>query len=105
VTAFVPLTFAPGGAFQFVFSYEDVEIAGQPMRVTVAHVGWSTSTAQPTLPADGRSLLAAARHVTLRRVSGFIVWIARFALVERGTTALLQSAYLDRFPAPGRALG
>ena len=32
-TAFVPLMFAPGEAFQFDFSHEDVEVAGQPMRV------------------------------------------------------------------------
>jgi hypothetical protein len=31
--AFVPLMFQPGEAFQFDFSHEDVEIAGQPMRV------------------------------------------------------------------------
>ena len=36
-TAFVPLMFAPGEAFQFDFSHEDVEIGGQPMRVKVAH--------------------------------------------------------------------
>ncbi|WP_312083562.1 IS21-like element helper ATPase IstB [Brevundimonas sp.] len=35
-TAFVPLMFAPGEAFQFDFSHEDVEVAGQPMRVTAA---------------------------------------------------------------------
>jgi uncharacterized protein (DUF427 family) len=29
--------FQPGEAFQFDFSHEDVEIAGQPMRVKVAH--------------------------------------------------------------------
>ena len=37
-TAFVPLMFQPGEAFQFDFSHEDVEIAGQPMRVKVAHM-------------------------------------------------------------------
>ncbi len=31
--AFVPLMFQPGEAFQFDFSHEAVEIAGQPMRV------------------------------------------------------------------------
>ena len=35
-TAFVPLMFAPGEAFQFDFSHEDVEVAGQPIRVTAA---------------------------------------------------------------------
>jgi hypothetical protein len=37
-TAFVPLTFAPGEAFQCDFSHEDGEVAGQLMRVKVAHV-------------------------------------------------------------------
>lgn len=37
-TAFVPLAFAPGEAFQFDWSHEDVEIAGQPLRVKAAHV-------------------------------------------------------------------
>lgn len=36
--AFVPLMFAPGEAFQFEFSHQDVEIGGKPMRVKVAHV-------------------------------------------------------------------
>ena len=36
--AFVPLVFAPGDAFQFDWSHEDVEIAGLPMRVKVGHV-------------------------------------------------------------------
>jgi transposase len=43
--AFVPLMFAPGEAFQFDFSHEDVEIAGQPMRVKVAHVRLCASRA------------------------------------------------------------
>jgi len=44
-TAFVPLMFQPGEAFQFDFSHEDVEIAGQPMRVKVAHVRLCASRA------------------------------------------------------------
>jgi transposase len=43
--AFVPLTFQPGEAFQFDFSHEDVEIAGQPMRVKVAHIRLCASRA------------------------------------------------------------
>jgi transposase len=43
--AFVPLMFQPGEAFQFDFSHEDVEIAGQPMRVKVAHVRLCASRA------------------------------------------------------------
>jgi len=44
-TAFVPLMFAPGEAFQFDFSHEDVEVAGQPMRVKAAHVRLCASRA------------------------------------------------------------
>ncbi len=36
--AFVPLVFRPGEAFQFDWSHEDVEIAGTPLRLKVAHV-------------------------------------------------------------------
>ena len=36
--AFVPLSFAPGEAYQFDWSHEDVEIAGKPMRVKAAHL-------------------------------------------------------------------
>jgi transposase len=43
--AFVPLLFQPGEAFQFDFSHEDVEIAGQPMRVKAAHVRLCASRA------------------------------------------------------------
>lgn len=43
--AFVPLLFAPGEAFQFDWSHEDVEIAGQPMRVKAAHVRLCASRA------------------------------------------------------------
>jgi transposase len=36
--AFIPLLFQPGEAYQFDWSHEDVEIAGKPMRVKVAHL-------------------------------------------------------------------
>ena len=36
--AFIPLMFRPGEAYQFDWSHEDVEIAGKPMRVKVAHM-------------------------------------------------------------------
>ena len=38
VPAFIPLLFKPGEAYQFDWSHEDVEIAGKPMRVKVAHM-------------------------------------------------------------------
>ena len=43
--AFVPLTFRPGEAYQFDWRHEDVEIAGKPMRVKVAHVRLCASRA------------------------------------------------------------
>ena len=36
--AFIPLLFRPGEAYQFDWSHEDVEIAGLPVRVKVAHM-------------------------------------------------------------------
>ncbi|MDK2770576.1 IS21 family transposase [Sphingopyxis sp. SE2] len=45
VTAFIPLTFKPGEAYQFDWSHEDVEIAGTPMRVKVAHMRLCASRA------------------------------------------------------------
>jgi len=43
--AFIPLMFRPGEAYQFDWSHEDVEIAGKPMRVKVAHVRLCASRA------------------------------------------------------------
>ena len=43
--AYVPLEFAPGKAYQFDWSHEDVEIAGKPMRVKVAHMRLCASRA------------------------------------------------------------
>ncbi len=45
VTAFIPLMFKPGEAYQFDWSHEDVEIAGKPMRVKVAHMRLCASRA------------------------------------------------------------
>jgi hypothetical protein len=36
VNAFVPLGYAPGDAFQFDWSYEQVEPGGVPVRVKIA---------------------------------------------------------------------
>src|SRR3546814_12874934 len=44
-TAFIPLMFKPGEAYQFDWSHEDVEIAGKPMRVKVAHMRLRASRA------------------------------------------------------------
>jgi transposase len=41
--AFVPLSFAPGDAYQFDWSHEQVEIAGAPQTVKVAHLRLSHS--------------------------------------------------------------
>ena len=43
--AFIPLLFMPGEAYQFDWSHEDVEIAGKPMRVKVAHMRLCASRA------------------------------------------------------------
>src|SRR5690606_39414640 len=43
--AFIPLMFRPGEAYQFDWSHEDVEIAGKPMRVKVAHMRLCASRA------------------------------------------------------------
>ena len=41
--AFVPLSFAPGDAYQFDWSHEKVELGGMPMTVKVAHLRLSHS--------------------------------------------------------------
>lgn len=38
VEAFIPLSFAPGDAYQFDWSHDQVEIGGTPMTVKVAHL-------------------------------------------------------------------
>lgn len=43
VNAFVPLEFDPGDAFQFDWSYEDVELGGVPVTVKVAHLRFCNS--------------------------------------------------------------
>ena len=43
--AYVPLYYAPGEAYQFDWSHEDVEIAGKPMRVKVAQMRLCASRA------------------------------------------------------------
>ena len=43
--AFIPLMYRPGEAYQFDWSHEDVEIAGKPMRVKVAHMRFCWSRA------------------------------------------------------------
>jgi transposase len=45
VPAFIPLMFRPGEAYQFDWSHEDVEIAGLPVRVKVAHMRLCASRA------------------------------------------------------------
>jgi transposase len=45
VPAFIPLLFKSGEAYQFAWTHEDVEIAGKPIRVTVAHMRLCASRA------------------------------------------------------------
>ncbi|GFO57654.1 hypothetical protein GMSM_46610 [Geomonas sp. Red276] len=66
VTAFVPLEFDPGDAFQFDWSYEQVELGGVPVEVKVAHfrlchsrkpycVGYTRETLEMVLDAHIRA--------------------------------------------------
>ena len=48
--AFIPLMFRPGEAYQFDWSHEDVEIAGVPVRVKVAHMRLCASRAAYVRP-------------------------------------------------------
>ncbi|MBX9886258.1 MAG: IS21 family transposase [Novosphingobium sp.] len=59
VTAFIPLMFQPGEAYQFDWSHEDVEIAGKPMRVKVAHMRLCASRAVyvRAYPREGQEML------------------------------------------------
>jgi transposase len=59
VTAFIPLLFHPGEAYQFDWSHEDVEIAGKPMRVKVAHMRLCASRAVyvRAYPREGQEML------------------------------------------------
>ena len=52
----MPLTFAPGKAFQFDWSHEDVEMAGMPVRVKVAHVRLCHSRMMLCVAFPGESL-------------------------------------------------
>jgi transposase len=59
VAAFIPLLFRPGEAYQFDWSHEDVEIAGKPMRVKVAHMRLcaSRSLYVRAYPREGQEML------------------------------------------------
>jgi len=59
VAAFIPLLFRPGEAYQFDWSHEDVEIAGKPMRVKVAHMRLCASRAVyvRAYPREGQEML------------------------------------------------
>ena len=57
--AFIPMPFQPGEAYQFDWSHEDVEIAGKPMRVKVAHMRLCDSRAPyvRAYPREGQEML------------------------------------------------
>src|SRR3954453_18902826 len=40
VHAYVPMSFAPGEAYQFDWSYETITLAGLPLTVKAAHTSW-----------------------------------------------------------------
>ena len=56
---FIPLMFRPGEAYQFDWSHEDVEIAGKPMRVKVAHMRlcWSRAPYVRAYPRETQEML------------------------------------------------
>jgi len=56
---FIPLQFAPGEAYQFDWSHEDVEIAGVPQRVKVAHMRlcWSRAAFVRAYPRETQEMV------------------------------------------------
>lgn len=56
---FIPLMFRPGEAYQFDWSHEDVEIAGKPMRVKVAHMRlcWSRAPFVRAYPRETQEMV------------------------------------------------
>lgn len=56
---FIPLLFRPGEAYQFDWSHEDVEIAGKPMRVKVAHMRlcWSRAPFVRAYPRESQEMV------------------------------------------------
>jgi transposase len=56
---FIPLLFRPGEAYQFDWSHEDVEIAGKPMRVKVAHMRlcWSRAPFVRAYPRETQEMV------------------------------------------------
>lgn len=56
---FVPLSFARGEAYQFDWSHEDIEIAGKPMRVKVAHMRlcWSRMAFRRIYPRETQEMV------------------------------------------------
>jgi transposase len=56
---FIPLSFRPGEAYQFDWSHEDVEIAGKPMRVKVAHMRlcWSRAPFVRAYPRETQEMV------------------------------------------------
>ena len=64
---YIPLSFAPGEAYQFDWSHEDFEIAGVPMRVKVAHMRlcWSRMAFRRIYPRETQEMVFDAH------ISGF----------------------------------
>ena len=56
---YIPLSFAPGEAYQFDWSHEDMEIAGKPMRVKVAHMRlcWSRMAFRRIYPRETQEMV------------------------------------------------
>ena len=84
--AYVPLTFDPGEAYQFDWSHEDVEIAGKPMRVKVAHMRLCDSRAPyvRAYPREGQEMLFDAHA----RAFAFFGGVPRRGIYDNMKTAV-----------------
>lgn len=84
--AFIPMTFQPGEAYQFDWSHEDVEIAGKPMRVKVAHMRLCDSRAPyvRAYPREGQEMLFDAHA----RAFAFFGGVPRRGIYDNMKTAV-----------------
>ncbi|PAL19675.1 hypothetical protein CD928_19970 [Sphingopyxis sp. GW247-27LB] len=84
--AFIPMTFQPGEAYQFDWSHEDVEIAGKPMRVKVAHMRLCASRAPyvRAYPREGQEMLFDAHA----RAFAFFGGVPRRGIYDNMKTAV-----------------
>lgn len=93
--AFVPLTFAPGEAFQFDWSTEGLVVGGIPYQVQVAHLKLCASRAfwLVAYPSQGHEMLFDAHTRSFAALGG----IPRRGIYDNMKTAV------DRIPGRGKA--